>query len=357
MLDIRYMKEKIIEALRTLRVCIPSKGNTEWTIRCPYCGDSNDPTHGHFAIHIDANEMDWMPGHCLKCGYGTFVNPRFLLDVQAYIPQDVEDMLNAFNKRNIRKNNYVTKEVYRKIPEVSEAELATLTGAKAEYIAHRLGVDIEVIRKKAPELKIILNLIYFCNTNHFTIPGKSYKWMLFMNFNYVGFLSSNGNCITMRDFRNEKYSKIRRYDKIVIDPKNVNANTFYNIPFAYDYTDLETWHIRVAEGTFDILSVYFNIMNQEEDHQIYFACCGYGYPTILKYLISNGIAINLILHIYSDNDKTDDDLRKSFAKSRHLLCYVNEIFVHRNFYTYADGSHEKDFGVRNIQENVYRLTI
>ena len=47
------IKREVINLLQTLPVCKPSTNMKNWTVRCPYCGDSKTANHGHFSILID----------------------------------------------------------------------------------------------------------------------------------------------------------------------------------------------------------------------------------------------------------------------------------------------------------------
>ena len=47
-MDIRDTKRAILSEMKhTLSVCKPSGDYTQWYIRCPYCGDSSNESHGH----------------------------------------------------------------------------------------------------------------------------------------------------------------------------------------------------------------------------------------------------------------------------------------------------------------------
>ena len=54
----KQLKEMIIEKLKTLPVCQSNGIGTQWVVRCPYCGDSRDLSHGHLSIHIDISSDD-----------------------------------------------------------------------------------------------------------------------------------------------------------------------------------------------------------------------------------------------------------------------------------------------------------
>lgn len=347
------LKQKIIGILRQLPVCIPAKSETQWVVRCPYCGDSKDPTHAHLSIHIDVTQDDdSMRWRCFKCNasFGA-VTEELLIDLGCDITDELIAELKAFNKSSFKKSDYHTTNNNIFIPENIDIDKSILMNTKAEYIGNRLGISPSDVIKNARDWKIILDLPRFIRANNIkNIESYSDKRILFMNYNYVGFLSSNKNCIILRCIRDDK--ECRRYDKIIIDPKNLNKNTFYNIPFDYDRLSLDSVDIHIAEGIFDILGVYWNVNNQNTDNNMYFACCGYGYNTILKYLIFNGITTNVSIHIYADNDKSDNDIIEHLSRKNPLpKIWFDYFYIHRNIYTHSDGTHEKDYGVINIHDH------
>lgn len=360
MMNVSVLKERLIEYLRTLSVCIPSKGDTQWTVRCPYCGDSiKDSTHGHLSIHIDVSSDDGMPFRCFRCNASGLVTEKFLVDdLFLSIDNELAEQLSLFNKRQVKFNNYVNHVEPKRIPIYRPTDWNRVMNEKISYLSKRIGVSETILKSKLIDLKIIVDFIGFCNLNNITLPSLSFNTLCFKNYNYIGFLSSNNNLITMRRIYDED-TVIRRYDKVIINPNNMNGNTFYNIPFEFSLLYTEEFHVHVAEGIFDILSVYFNLMRRSMENKVYFACCGFSYTTILKYLISNGINSHLIFHIYADNDKSDDAIRTMLYNQEHLLAYIDKIIIHRNIYTYADGSHLKDFGVPGdrINDENYELEL
>ena len=115
----------------------------------------------------------------------------------------------------------------------------------------------------------------------------------------------------------------------------------------------EPINIHIAEGTFDILSVYLNLQPELSQNSLFFASCGYSFSTILKYLIYTGVNTDINLHIYSDNDKTDEDHLR-LLRTPFYQTWIDKIIIHRNIYV-----GEKDFGVPkdHIQEYSYQLKI
>ena len=78
--------------------------------------------------------------------------------------------------------------------------------------------------------------------------------------------------------------------------------------------------IILAEGVFDILSVFFNIKNKEKDNIIYAAVGGVGYSDTIKQIVRYTGALNFNLEIYGDNDQ-NDYFYKSLLKNNLYVFY------------------------------------
>lgn len=349
------LKEKIIRELKSLPVCLPYKQDTQYKVRCYSCGDSKDPTHAHLSIYIDAESNDQMKYRCFRCPFAGYVNEEFLEGLGIYLSDEERAALKKLNRVKGSTNYYSDKHIRPLvIPEMTEKDLQISGNEKIEYLADRLGVSTDKIRENQERFRLILNPFSFVSVNEIkVIPGVSYKYMLLLHHNYIGFLSANSNVIVFRNIHEDK-ADLKRYVNITVNPKIVNSNTFFKLPFRFDLLYTDTIHVRVAEGIFDILSIYLNLMNENKDGNIYFACAGFRFLSIIKYLITNGINTGIIFHIYSDNDKSDDDHREYLIRNKKFLCWIDRIIIHRNIY-----SGKKDFGVskNEIDEIEYELKI
>ena len=332
--DIKY---EIINMLKSLPVCIVNGAETEYTVRCPYCGDSQkDLRHGHMGIHIDVNDSSSPIFYrCLKCDARGIVTNEVLNDLQLSPSIQTTENLRNYNRKIIKKNKLVNSnsENYA-VPLYTSS---TLNDMKLKYISMRLGIDLTY--QDAHDLKVVIDIFEFIKFNEINaIPGVSFNKLNFLNNNYVGWLSTNNNCITFR--RISDNPNMMRYIKITLNPANVNGNTFYSIPNKIDLMYTDDINIHIAEGTFDIVSVFKNVMNSNLDKNYYYASCGFGFLTIIKYLIANGINTGLNIHIYSDNDKSDSDHTSYLFKNSDVNPWINHIYIHRNGF-----ENEKDYGV------------
>lgn len=327
------IKFKLISLLKNIDIYKTNSLNTQHIIRCPYCGDSNDPTHGHFSIKIDPDTTDPIVFRCVKCDVSGLLSPLVLDELGITVSDDVVTELKDFNKKIIKKNNFITKSENFITPIFYDNNL---NGVKLNYINSRLGTNFDY--NEAQGLKIILDLNMFLKVNNINeLPGINNKYLYILNTNYVGFLSTNNNCITLRRITDNK--SLKRYMKVIINPRNVNSNTFYSIPNSISLMYTHDIDIHTSEGIFDILSIY-NMNNKEKNNNYYFASCGFGYLSIFKYLIYHGMNSGLNVRIYSDKDKSDRDHFKYIDKFRGLSEWLDTINIHRNSYRT-----EKDYGV------------
>jgi hypothetical protein len=343
-LDISF-KAKLISLLKEIPVYKSNSIDTQHTIRCPYCGDSRNANHGHFSIKIDQDTLDSLVFRCVKCEASGLLTPEVLEELGIYITEEIKVSLKSFNKKIIKTNNFITKSENFITPRFQDNNLNSI---KLNYINSRLGTNYDY--NQAQELKIILDLHTFLKINDIKeIPNINNKYLYLLNNNYVGFLSTNNNCITLRRINDNE--RFRRYDKIILNPKNINSNTFYSIPNTISLMYTDDINIHTSEGIFDILSIY-NMNNKEKNNNYYFASCGFGYLSIFKYLIYHGINTGLNINIYADKDKTDRDHLKLINKSSGILCWFDGITLHRNGY-----SNEKDYGVplEKIIDTKYKI--
>lgn len=329
----RAIKEFIINDLRELQAYQVSDDGTEHTVRCPYCGDSKDITHAHLGIYIDPNEDTAMLWHCFRCGAGGAVTDEFLDDIGVRLGEDEMSQLRNYNKKLAKLNKRGIIRTERFIVPVCEPGF--LNDQKLAYINRRLGTDMDY--NEAKQNKIVPSLMAFMMANELTKIDNVPNWIpKVLERDYVGFLSSNNNLLTFRNIRPD--GKGKRYYKLFINPLNPDNATFYSIPSQLDLMYQEGVDIHIAEGTFDILGVKYNV-DPPSEHRIMYASCGYSYMSILKHLARNGIVTHINLHVYADADKSDYEHLKMINKNP-VSAFIEHLYLHRNGY---EG--EKDYGV------------
>jgi len=335
------LKIEVINLLRTLPVYHQNSMGTQHTVRCPYCGDSTKHSnHAHFSIKIDLSDDGPMLYNCLRCPVSGILTNDVLAELGLSLSGESYTQMNKFAKSSARKMFNTTGEYTVTQLKIPQYEDNSLNRPKLEYLKQRIGADFSF--EECSDLKILLNLQDFVRINE--IPGfancKSDKILNILNENYIGFLSTNNNVITMRNI-NPTVDKKYRYYKLMINAFYNNPNSFYGVPKSYDIMYTKPVDVHITEGTFDILSVYKNLIGEDTERNFFYAACGFGNVRIIKYLLYYGLNTNVNIHIYADKDKSDYDHKKYLRTIKDTdLVWIKNIYIHRNAFP-----GEKDYGV------------
>lgn len=328
------LKMKILQSLQTLPICIPNSAKTQWVVRCPYCGDSiKHQDHGHFSILIDMNSDTPMLYRCLRCNESGLLSAETMEDLGLIIDNDMARDLRRSTRRIVSSEYYQSKPATYKIPQfIQRGE----NSEKLYYLNERIGTSFTLA--DMDKIRVVLSIDEFMKENHLRgLPEVSPRTLQFLESNYIGFLSANRNRLVFRSIRsNENYI---RYFKAVINAQNLSKGTFYTIPTSFDLLYRDDIHVHIAEGTFDILSIKYNLPHPEPGTHIYYASCGFNFNSIIKFLIAKGVNTNLHVHIYSDRDKSDYEHNK-YLRSMIASAWLDHIYIHRNQHPL-----EKDYGV------------
>lgn len=342
----REFKMLLIQKLADLPVYYPSDDQLEHNVRCPYCGDSQkDPTHAHLWIHIDPDSNEAMPWLCFRCGVSGKVDADLLSDLDIPVDEHELKQLKSYNRRAdkiMARKTIVKTEKFR----VPECQPNYFTDAKIEYLNGRLGLRFGY--EECQQNKVILSLDQFMRYNALTsIPGVEPWKLRNLESDYIGFLSTNNNLITFRNIHSDaKY----RYSKIILNPYNTSNASFYSVPVQVPLFYEGPLTIHIAEGTFDILSIRYN-MSLPTENAVFYASCGYRYLGIIKHLVRIGMCTDLVAHIYADRDKTDSD-HIGLLRKNEISEFISHVYLHRNI---CKG--EKDYGVTfdRIQDRMRQL--
>lgn len=329
-------KQYVISELEKMPFYSCSTNGLQHTIKCPYCNDDS-PSHGHFSIKIDIDNSDEpMLYNCLKCPASGIVTKQTLDDLGIFVDSSMLHNISKVNKRYAKKNKLIDMMIEDfNIPPVLNKQL---TDTKLDYINNRLGTELSY--NDLEKFRIVSQLSEFMTFNEIeSIKGLSPTLIRFIDYNYVGFLSLNRNNIVFRKINDNIDGK--RYIKVKIHDKNLDPNSYYTISSSFDIMYTSDINIHIAEGTFDILSIYQNVLGGNPGpNNLFYAVCGFSYSTVIKNIIRMGINTDIILHIYADNDKKDYEVMKSIQKNQSIMPYIKSIYFHRNSYP-----GKKDFGV------------
>lgn len=314
-----------------------ASGGSEVVCRCPYCGDSKDPKHAHLYISVPQNEEEISQYHCKKCPAHGVVD----VDLLRKIGCEDTSLLVEVSKHN---SEVFKLPKYKSIKQIDVYPLNMgyvrqdpMNEAKLGYINSRIGSNFSI--SDLASLKIFLNLYDIINTNHLELTRHQMtcndldKW-------FMGFISYDNSFAGLRKLTNrELYKTInKRYINYTLVNKTNDAKNFYVIPTMIDILNPAPVKIHLAEGQFDILSIFYNLNNCNRNQNIYIACGGKSYTQALEFILLETGIINYELHYYPDKDVTNADFFKDVQRKVQLL--PANINIHRNMHP-----EEKDYGV------------
>lgn len=314
-----------------------ASGGNQLVCRCPFCGDSKDPTHAHFYIKVPQSEDELSFYDCKKCpSHGVLTD-----DVLRKLGCDDTNLLIEVNKHNAEVSKLLK---YRSLKQINIYPLNinyirqdALNVAKLQYINNRIGSKFTL--QDLPSLKIFLNLYDVINSNkleltrHEMVCNDLDKW-------FMGFVSYDNSYAGMRKLtERELYKAVnKRYVNYTLVNKQNDAKNFYVIPSTIDVLNTQPVKIHLAEGQFDILSIFYNLNNCNRNQNIYIACTGKSYTQGLEFILSETGIINYEIHYYPDKDVSDSEFYYDVTRKVQLL--PSDIYIHRNAYP-----GEKDYGV------------
>lgn len=326
-----------------------ASGGREITCRCFYCPDSVDKSHGHMYISIPQNETEPSMYHCFKCQSSGVVTHKTLIEWGIYDEQIAVDITktnqNAVN--NTKYSNMFANVHYRL--HIFNTTINEVSEIKRSYINSRLGTNMSF--EELRSLKIVLNLNDLLRENRIQKVTRDPNIVAQLDGNFIGFVSIDNAFLNMRRICDKGLvheSIDKRYINYKIFDKFDTSERFYTIPTKVDLSSGRV-KIHIAEGPFDILSVYKNV--RKEEPGIYTCIAGNNYIGLAYYFLSNYMLPYSEFHIYPDNDVSGAN-RKIQKVSEYLKSIGIPCYIHRNMYP-----GEKDFGVSmdHIDEKIMIL--
>lgn len=302
----------------------------------PGCND----TKGHLYIGpFSDNNTEPVMYNCYKCKHSGIVNLDFLsmFGLDNDLGREVVKSNKTSSYRVYTKNNNITYSIHNTT--VTECKLSDY---KLKFINDRLGTNLTY--QDCFQLKIVLNLMDLLKENNIKYYTRHESIIMQLNNNFIGFISRSNGSLNMRNLGLIQVNEN-------INAKYINYNLFNNIPKDDYYIIPSTFnnneHIKVyiAEGPFDILSIYLNLVN-EHQNSIFIAGKGKAYLKAIEFLITTYGIYDFEIHYYPDKDITDGFMNKIIRILKSFSNNIN-VYIHRNVYP-----NEKDFGVpiNRIQE-------
>jgi glycosyltransferase involved in cell wall biosynthesis len=117
----------------------------------------------------------------------------------------------------------------------------------------------------------------------------------------------------------------KRYINYKLFDKFDTSERFYTIPTSIDINSPERIKIHIAEGPFDILSVYRNLRNMEPG--IYTSIAGSNYKGIAMYFLEVYKLPYVELHFYPDNDQSNEVIEKI---AKYVEPMLIPVYIDRN---------------------------
>ena len=318
--------------------------------RCRECQDSMDPRSAHFYISIPKNDSEPALYYCHKCHCGGIVTYRKLIEWDVY-DKDLAASLVDYNihvlsnPKNAKYCDRLTYHILNTFVTVDDK-----TEYKRRYICDRLGVNLSY--KELLDLKIVLNLKDVIKENHIQKLTRDNNIINDLDREFIGFLSIDNAFLNMRRTVGEGivYKTIdQRYVNYKLMDKLDTSERFYTVPTSVDLCRPQRVKLHIAEGPFDILSIYLNIRNKEEG--IYTSVGGSNYLNLILYFLIDVKLPFIELHLYPDNDDYGSMKRLNYIVAK-LPDPTIPVYVHRN-----ESPGQKDFGVppKDIIEKIYKI--
>ena len=317
--------------------------------RCRECSDSADPTHAHMGINSGEDGGPFWY-NCFKCGAKGILTYKKLIEWNIYDP-DIAEELTEYNNSilgNSRNAKYFRRSLY-KVQNTYQEDSKNFAW-KRDYINQRLGLQLSY--QDLRDLKIVLDLIPFLQENHVLKYTRNEEIVNALNQYFLSFLSVDNAYLNMRRLidQGKLYEGIdKRYINYDIFGKFDNSQRFYVVPTTIDVSYPYRTKVHIAEGPFDILSIYENVRKKEKG--IYASVAGANYMNTILYILLELQIPYIELHLYPDNDKQGTDERIADIVS-NIPDTTIPVYIHRNLYP-----DQKDFGVDSdhIHEVIYQM--
>lgn len=308
-------KHEVLGEIRNSVSIFKEVNSNQYRIRCPICGDSQknlESAHCYIKCSYDQNEP--LLFHCFLCNSSGIVNKSFL-DKLGIKSKHVDKL--SYNRRNVfsKANN---KDINIDVGNPKNSP-------QTKYIDDRLGPGFTL--DDYDKFRIVWNM-----DNIFQyITSTRIKNSIPNNINSISFLSDDKSSLLTRSFTDEN----GRWSKLKIIPID-NGPSFYTIKTVIDLFTKEDIIVNIAEGIFDVLSIYKNFTD-DYANSVFIAVLGSDYISGLNYMINKGfVGSNIIIKVYIDSNINEREIKKSLKPFKWLF---KQIIVLRNI-------KNKDVGVK-----------
>lgn len=329
-------KKEIFNELSNIKG-IEKKSGIQLVTKCILCGDSaTNPNKKRLGIKVDwTNTEEPVLYQCFNCGATGVLTSFMMRELGCEDHTLIRGVIEANNaalqsEGNVKVSRYKNKkEIKVEIPPLRKDPLQL---HKVKYLFQRIGKPDCLTLGDFQKLKIVWSIKEFLYVNGIRPRNNRIDTL---DEYYIGFLSANNEYIILRDITDKQKM---RYIKYNIYGVYDNSNSFYTIKNQINPLIQDELHIIAAEGTFDVISILYNIFNGDDKNRIYCATCNGQYKNTLLYYIDRGlVGRNVFIDIFRDND---NDRYMNYEKLRKSMKpYTTNFTVYYN-------SLSKDFGVQ-----------
>lgn len=301
--------------------------NGELGVRCPFCGDSKDPTHYHLNIRIIPDDDQPLYFRCLRCNTTGVLNGNLLAMIGSS-SSEYSIQVEKYNRVSCKKHGIVSNKKGIKM-KMQPLVINDKILEKHAYIEKRLGTKLDI--NELHNKKIVYDFIDLMKYNKINKLNGGIDKIKALQEDHVGFLSAKNDFINFRDIT----GKHKRYYIYKVINNIDTTGKFYIMPNKIDPFSNEMKTINIAEGVFDILGIYYHIFNKYDNNTVYTAINGAGYLNVIKYILNQGLLCDVNVNIFSDADRPPHYYNNMI---KQIEPFVNDI---RLFY----NSIGKDYGV------------
>ena len=338
-MDNKEFKQELIQEL-LLNIQPSYYKNYELNVRCPFCGDSvKNANSAHLSIRINPDDDQPLVFRCLRCNTTGIFNGTTLSMIGVYSSTNSTN-IERYNRLSCKKHGLTSskKGLSIKFPEL---QINDLVLQKHRYIENRLGTSLDI--NELHEKKIVYDFVSLLKYNKIEKIYGSVDQIKALQTDHVGFLSARNDFINFRDMTGNH----KRYYIYKIVRNIDTTGKFYIMPNNIDPFNNTLKTINIAEGVFDILGIYYNLLNRYDYNTVYAAINGSGYLNVIKYILEQGLLCDVNVNIFSDADRGPDYYKNMV---RTLMPFVNDI---RLFYNEIG----KDYGVPKDQVKLKEVDI
>lgn len=304
--DKMNMKLDILNEIEAKSSFFQKVNQEQYKTRCPYCGDSSNPSHGHLYLKCSNDLSEPILYHCFLCNKSGKVNQAFLdkYGIQLKFPETIRYFNKISNSNNI-------KNIYTGEPIINSNEY--------RYLVERLNCQFSA--EELSSFRIVWNM----NNILESLSNDRIRNTLPSSNNGVSFLSDNNSLLLTRFYQGEP-----RWRKTTLFPSD--NKSLYRIKKNIDLFK-DCISVNISEGIFDAIGLYKHF---PDENGIYIATLGSDYISAIDYSISLGlIGSHISINLYLDSDIKEKSLIHSLKKYKWLYLKIS---IFKN-------ALDKDFGV------------